>query len=477
MNSIRFSFPSPARSARHFASLAVMAVFLALPATGRDYDPRDFGAVGDGVTLDTAALQRAIDVCARDGGGRVVVSPGTYLSGSLFLKSRVELHVAEGAEIMGSIDPDDYPTRWTRVAGIEMDWPAALINVRHQHHVTLSGAGTINGRGNEYFWPKYWEMQADYSERGLRWVVDYDVGRPILIQVYNSEDIVVRDLNLKLSAFWTCHIVYSQRVHVDGLTVRNNIDGVPEKEGFGPSTDGVNMDSSRDVLVENCDIDCNDDNFTLKAGRDSDGLAVNLPTENIIIRNNIARRGMGMFTIGSETSGSVRNVQVYGNKAIDTTFGLRFKSARNRGGVVEGITIYDNEMLRVRRPVRFELNWFPAYSYGEVLENPADHPPHWEKLAKPVPPEEGLPHFRNIHIRDLVARDCPKTCIQIFGLEGAPIQNVIFENVEIEAAEEPGSINDAENILFKNVRLLTPAGDRLTETKNTRNILWIDEDA
>jgi polygalacturonase len=398
-----------------------LLLLLLLPVSGvlaRDYDVKDFGAIADGSALTTEHLQRAIDVCARDGGGRVVVSPGVYLTGPLFVKSRVEFHVAEGAELRGSIDPADYPALWTRVAGIEMDWPAALINVRNQHHVTLSGKGTINGRGNEHFWPWYWRMNEEYSRKGLRWVVDYDVGRPILIQVYNSEDIVVRDLHLKLSAFWTCHIVYSQRVHVDGLTIRNNIDGVPHREGFGPSTDGVNMDSSRDVLVENCDIDCNDDNITLKAGRDSDGIAVNLPTENIIIRHNIARRGMGMFTVGSETSGSIRNVQVYGNKAIGTIFGIRFKSARNRGGVVEAIDIHDNEMENVRRPIRFELNWYPAYSYGEVLDDPGAHPPHWRKLAEPVPEEQGLPFFRNISIRNLRAVNNPLTCIH--PVDGCP---------------------------------------------------------
>lgn len=454
--------------------LRFLLCFFALPLLAKDYDVRDFGAIADGSALTTPQLQRAIDVCARDGGGRVVVSPGRYLTGSLFLWSHVELHVAEGAELVGSTDPKDYPTVWTRVAGIEMDWPAALINARHQYNVKLSGTGTINGRGNEYFWPLYWEKNAEYTEKGLRWVVDYDVGRPFLIQIYNCEDVEVRDLNLKLSAFWTCHIVYSRRVHVDGLTIRNNIDGVPEKEGFGPSTDGVNMDSSRDVIVENCDIDCNDDNITLKSGRDSDGLLVNLPTENIIIRHNIARRGMGMFTIGSETSGGIRNVQVYGNHAVGTTFGLRFKSAKNRGGVVEGIQIWDNTMENVRRPVRFELNWFPAYSYGEVLEHPEQHPPHWQKLAQPVPEEQGLPSFRNITIRNLTAVKNPKTCIEIFGLEGAPVRNVLFENVTIESAEDPGVIHHAENILFKNVKLITPAGNRLTEQEATANILWQD---
>lgn len=446
----------------------------ALQLVAKDYNVRDFGAINDGSALTTAAIQRAIDVCARDGGGRVIIPEGTYLVSPLFLKSNVEFHVTEDAELRGSIDPDDYPTIWTRVAGIEMDWPAALINVRGRHNVVLSGTGTINGRGNEYFWPWYWEMQEAYSEKGLRWVVDYDVGRPLLIQVYNSEDVTIRDLNLKLSAFWTCHIVYSQNVLVDGLTIRNNIDGVPHKEGFGPSTDGVNMDSSRNVIVQNCDIDCNDDNFTLKSGRDSDGIAVNLPTENIIIRNNIARRGMGMFTCGSETSGSIRNVQVYNNKAIGTIFGIRFKSARTRGGVVEAIDIYDNEMVNVKNPVKFESNWFPAYSYGEVLDDDKTYPDHWYKLAEPVPPEQGLPFFRNITIRNLKVQDCPDEGLEIYGLPDAPVRNIFFENVSIEAVA-PGVISNAENILFKNVTFITPQNQRPTEKNHTANILWLDE--
>jgi polygalacturonase len=442
-------------------------------AWAKDYNIMDFGAVNDTSRLSTSAIQRAIDVCARDGGGRVIVPEGKYLISPLFLKSNVEFHVSEGAELIGSTDPADYPTVWTRVAGIEMDWPAALINVRGRHKVTLSGSGTINGRGNEYFWPWYWEMQKEYSEKGLRWVVDYDVGRPLLIQVYNSEEVVIRDLHLQLSAFWTCHIVYSQNVLVDGLTIRNNIDGVPEKEGFGPSTDGVNMDSSRNVIVQNCDIDCNDDNITLKAGRDSDGIAVNLPTENIIIRNNIARRGMGMFTCGSETSGSIRNVQVYNNKAIGTIFGIRFKSARTRGGVVEAIDIYDNDMERVKNPVKFESNWFPAYSYGEVLDDDKTYPQHWYKLAEPVPPEQGLPFFRNISIRNLTVRDCPDEGLEIYGLPDAPVQNIYFENVSIQAAA-PGVISNAENILLKNVTFDTPQNQRPAEKDYTANILWLD---
>lgn len=444
-----------------------------LPLSAKDYNILDFGAQTDASSLATSAIQRAIDVCARDGGGRVIVPPGNYLISPLFLKSNVELHLTEGATLLGSTNPDDYPTIWTRVAGIEMDWPAALLNVRGRHNVILSGKGTINGQGNAYFWPLYWQRQREYEQKGLRWIVDYDVPRPIIIQVYNSETVTIRDLTLKLSAFWTCHIVYSNDVLVDGLTIRNNIDGIPESLGFGPSTDGVNMDSSRNVIVQNCDVDCNDDNFTLKSGRDSDGLAVNLPTENIIIRNNIARRGMGMFTCGSETSGGIRNVQVYNNKAIGTIFGIRFKSARTRGGIIEAIDIHDNEMINVKNPIKFESNWFPAYSYGQLLNPEKSYPPHWIKLATPVPPDKGLPFFRNISIRNLAVRACPDEGLEIYGLPNAPIRNIFFENITIEA-KAPGVISNAENILFKNVTFSTPLNTRPIEQDHTANICWLD---
>jgi polygalacturonase len=452
--------------------IAFIVLLGALPLSAKDYNVIDFGASNDASVLATSSIQRAIDVCARDGGGRVVVPPGQYLISPLFLKSNVEFHLMQGASLLGSTNPEDYPTVWTRVAGIEMDWLAALINIRGRHNVTLSGNGTINGRGNEYFWPLYWKMQKEYTDKGLRWVVDYDVPRPLIIQVYNSENVVIRDLHLERSAFWTCHIVYSKNILVDGLTIRNNIDGVPEQEGFGPSTDGVNMDSSSDVIVQNCDIDCNDDNITLKSGRDSDGIQVNLPTENIIIRNNIARRGMGMFTCGSETSGSIRNVQVYNNKAIGTIFGIRFKSARTRGGVVEAIDIYDNQMEGVKNPIKFESNWFPAYSYGEVLDDAKDYPPHWYKLAEPVPPSVGLPFFRNISIRNLVVKACPEEGLEIYGLPDAPIRNIYFENVMIEAAS-PGVISNAENIIFRNVSFSTPLQAQPIEKDHTANILWL----
>ena len=165
-----------------------------------------------------------------------------------------------------------YPIMPTRVAGIEMDWPAALINVYQQPNVRISGKGTIDGNG-KIWWDKYWKMRREeYEPKGLRWAVDYDCQRPRLIQIYKSSDVRLEGLTLKRPGFWTVHICYSQQVTVDGVTIRNNT------EARGPSTDGIDIDSSSGVTVQHCDIECNDDAICLKAGRDADGLRVNRPS-------------------------------------------------------------------------------------------------------------------------------------------------------------------------------------------------------
>src|SRR5436190_20989665 len=250
-------------------------------------------ATGDGVTNATKAIQQAIDDCAKGNGGTVSFKPGQYVTGAIFLKSNVYLRVSEGVTLLGSQDDADYPSIPTRVAGIEMKWPAALINVNDAKNVKISGRGTIDGRG-EKWWTKYWALRMQYEPRGLRWASDYDAERVRLMVIWKSSDVAVENLSLKRSGFWTVQVVYSDHVTVDGVKITDN---------KGPSTDGVDIDSSSYVLVQNCDIDNNDDDICLKAGRDSDGLRVNRPTEYVFIRNNITRRGGGVVAFGSETSG------------------------------------------------------------------------------------------------------------------------------------------------------------------------------
>src|SRR5436190_2121685 len=338
-------------------------------------------AVGDGVTNSTRAIQKAIDDCAGRKGGTVSFKPGAYVTGALFLKSNVYLSIPESVTLLGRQDDADYPTLPTRVAGIEMKWPAALINVNDARNVRISGGGTIDGRGQKW-WDKYWALRREYEPRGLRWASDYDAERVRLLVVWRSQDVTLENLNLKRSGFWTVQVVYSDHVTADGLKITDN---------KGPSTDGVDIDSSRYVLVQNCDIDNNDDDICLKAGRDFDGLRVNRPTEYIVVRDNTTRRGGGIVSFGSETSGGIRHVVALNNRGIGTSEGIRFKSAKTRGGFVEDILVRGLKMENVPAPFTFTLNWNPSYSYATIPKDTTNVPAHWIALSTPVtPPARGL---------------------------------------------------------------------------------------
>lgn len=428
----------------------------------RNFSVSDYGSVGDGKALETKAIQMAIDAANESGGGVVSFPRGTYLSGAIFLKSNVELHIGEGVVIRAIQDNREYPEIWTRIAGVEMYWPAALINVYEQENVRITGKGTIDGNG-KYWWDKFWGdpplsggMWVDYNARGLRWALDYDCKRVRAVVVYDSREVLLKDFTVKQSGFWTITMTYSNRVHVDGVVIRNNIDG------YGPSSDGINTDSSSDILVENCDIDCNDDNLCIKAGKDADGLRVNRPAENIVYRNSTTRAGHGLITLGSETSGGMRNIEVYGLKAVGTTMGIRFKSAKVRGGIVENIRFHHIEMENVSFPFHFEMNWYPAYSYPVIPEGiPKDSiPARWIAITNPVqPPERGIPEFRNLYIGDVTVKKA-KQAFYVNAYPEKSIHNLIWENISIEAAE-PGIISYARDWTMNNVTLDVPGSAKI----------------
>ena len=261
----------------------------------------DFSLRQDTMVLSTEPIQRAIDACSRAGGGIVTIKKGYYRTGALFIKGGVNLHLEKGAVLIASEDFTDYPESMTRIAGIEMRWPVGVINFDGVQNAALTGEGMIDCRG-KFCWDKYWEMRKDYVKCGLRWIVDYDAKRIRGIVVSRSKDVSLKGFTLLRTGFWGCQLVYSDHCTVDGIRINNNLGG------HGPSTDGIDIDSSSDILIENAYIDCNDDNICLKAGRDADGLRVNRPTERVVIRNCMAAKGGGLVTIGSETSGGIRNV-------------------------------------------------------------------------------------------------------------------------------------------------------------------------
>lgn len=416
----------------------------------------DFGAHGDGQTISTVAVQSAIDAAATNG-GVVQVPPGTFLTGAIFLKSNVELRLAEGATLLAVTNDAAYPLLWTRIAGIEMEWPAAVVNVYRQHNVKITGAGVIDGNGS-FWWRKFWGddgrsgMLQDYTRRGLRWAVDYDCQRVRAVAFYDSQDVAVRGVTINRSGFWTLTFTYCERVLVDHVTVRANIGG------HGPSSDGIDIDSSRDLLVENCDIDCNDDNICLKAGRDADGLRVNRPTEKVVIRNCVTRGGQGMVTIGSETSGGIRDVEASGLTAVGTKAGVRFKSSGQRGGVVSQIRIHDVQMTNVADPFEFNLDWYPAYSTPRLpTDFPADQiAPHWKILmAAVVPAERGIPEFKDIAFDNITATGAT-TAISASAFKDKPLRDFTWTNVVIDATTA-GKITNAAD--WKTQQLVIRAAD------------------
>jgi polygalacturonase len=418
------------------------------PQSRRVCAANSYGAQGDGATNSTKAIQRAIDTCAGRGGGVVSFKPGQYVTGALFLKSNVNLRVDAGVTLLGSQEDADYPSIFTRVAGIEMKWPAALINVNDARNVKISGAGVIDGQGKKW-WDRYWALRREYEPKGLRWASDYDAERVRLLVVWKSSDVTIENVSLKRSGFWTVQVVYSDHVTVDGIKISDN---------GGPSTDGVDIDSSSHVLVQNCDMDNNDDDICLKAGRDSDGLRVARPTEYIFIRDNITRRGGGIISFGSETSGGIRHVVGLNNRGIGTKEGLRFKSARTRGGYVEDVLIRDTKMENVPLPFTFTLNWNPSYSYATIPQGMTNVPPHWVTLNTPVmPPERGFAEFRRITIEGVEIEGAERI-FTASGLAEKMLRDVKFVNVTARG-KEAGSIEYAQNWTMENVRIWTPNGE------------------
>jgi hypothetical protein len=352
-----------------------------------------------------------------------------------------------------------------------MTWPAALINIRDAHDVTLTGKGTIDGNG-AVWWKVYNDLRAVYTPKGLRWASDYDAKRVRLSLIQNSYNVHFGGgITLKRSGFWTVQVLYSHDVVIDGVTIRNN------EGGRGPSTDGIDIDSSRGIDVSHADIDANDDALCLKSGRDSDGLRVNRPTEDIKIHDSIIRRGAAAITIGSETSGGFHNIEVWNltvpagpNNSVGN--GVLFKSAHTRGGTATDIRIHDLTLENVATPISMTMNWNPSYSYA-VLPPGTDSktmPPYWVPLTTPVSDAQGRPHFSGVHIWNNNATGA-RRAFSVEAYKDAPLTDFKFDHLDIQAASA-GSIADAKDWSFADDKLTIADGSvvRVTDSTNVTGL-------
>lgn len=412
------------------AAAALVPFVLSAAAADRRFLITDFGAKGDGATLNTKAIQSAIEHCATNGGGVVVIPAGTFVSGSIFLRPGVNFAVEKGAVLKGSQDTNDYPWINTRIAGLEMKWPAALVNASNVTGLELGGEGTIDGSG-ERWWKEYWAARAREKD-GLD--PHFKAPRPRLVHLFGAREVAVRDLHLKDSAFWNLQLTYCDGVTVSNLNIR-----APHEPVKAASSDGIDVDSSRNVLIEGCDIECDDDAICLKAGRDADGLRVNRPTENVVVRNCRVGHAAGLVVIGSETSGGIRHVRV-ANCRAEAGCGeiVRFKTRVGRGGVVEDIVYENIEAEGTARVFTFNMDAFSTM---------------WipEEFRAPVPVEQGTPVFRNITVRNLTARNCISAG-SLVGLPASPLRDLTLEDVDI-TARNGFTIRHTTGLRFRNVKV------------------------
>lgn len=322
----------------------------------RDHDIRSYGAEAGDLARTSDAIAAAIDACAGSGGGRVVIPAGTWPTRGIRLKSGVELHVAEGAMLQFSTDPDDFlPLVLSRFEGIECMNYAPPIYAFEAENVALTGPGTIDGQAS---WKNWWnwinredeaintgrnqaqQRLAEMAEQGVpaeqRIMGEGAYLRPSFVQFYRCRNVLIDGLTVKGSPMWIIHPVLCSNVTVRGLVINS----------LGPNNDGCNPEFCRDVLIERCDFTAGDDCIAIKSGRNHDGRNIGVPSENIVVRNCRMRDGHGGVSLGSEASGGIRNIYIRDCRmgGSDLLRALRLKSNSWRGGYIENILFRDVEV-------------------------------------------------------------------------------------------------------------------------------------
>jgi polygalacturonase len=411
----------------------------------RDFDVTKFGAVADGKATNTTAFRVAIAACAQAGGGRVVVPPGKYNTGPIHLRSGVNLHLAEGAEIIFSDVLEDYlPVVLVRVGGIELYNYSPLIYARDCTNIAVTGKGNLNGNAKKWWAWKSSETKLGF-EMGAKGVpVEQRVFgkpefciRPSFLSFVSCTNILLEDFTIGSGPNWTIHPIYCLNTVIRGVKVITD----------GPNNDGVDPDSCVDMLIENCTFDTGDDCVVLKSGYNEDGWRVGRPTENVIMRNCFSKRGHGGLVIGSEMSGDVRNVFMEDCEFEGTDRATRIKSRADRGGVVENIYARNLKVKNMQREVAI-LNMDYTADRNKTI------------VSKP-------PTFRNMQFENITGNGAP-TAILIQGMADSPIENIRFVNMMISSTKGVVA-NFTRGLVFDNVQV-TPANGPIFKLTDAMDI-------
>ncbi|MCD8216156.1 MAG: glycoside hydrolase family 28 protein [Clostridiales bacterium] len=359
------------------------------------YNIKDFGAKADGVTKATEAIRAAFAKCKEDGGGTVFVPCGKYLTGPVYLEDNTELNLEAGAELIFSDDISDYKVVTSRWEGVKRECYESCINAYGKTNISITGRGTLNGNGR-----KWWDIFLDGAN---------EYPRPKLIAPYECEHVLIQGVFLTNSPSWTINTILCNNVTVDTVSIKNPADS--------PNTDGIDPESCRNVHISNCHIDVGDDCIAIKAG--TEDTAERVSCENITITNCTMCHGHGGVVLGSEMSGDVKYVTISNCVFEGTERGIRLKSRRGRGGVIQDIRVNNIIMNKVHCP--FIANLY--YNCGPKGEEEFV----WDKNPRPV--TKDTPVYRRLNFSNITCREASASAGFFYGLAEKYVEDCSFEDV------------------------------------------------
>ena len=452
-----------------------------------------FGARNDGLYLNTISINNAIDECSKKGGGVVVIPPGLWLTGPLVLKSNVNLHLQKNALLQFTDDLTQYKLVAGNWEGLPQMRNQSPVSATNAENIAITGYGIIDGNGDAWRMVKKDKLTASQwksllasggvlnedkkiwypSEKSLAgsklknpgvisadktpefYETVKDFLRPNLLVLTRCKKILLEGVTFQNSPAWCLHPLMSENLTVRNITVKN--------PWYAQNGDGIDIESCKNVLIENSVFDVGDDGICIKSGRDAEGRKRAMPTQDVVIRNCTVYAAHGGFVIGSEMSGGAKNIYVEDCTFIGTDIGLRFKTTRGRGGIVENIFIKNIAMKDIiGEAILFDMYYAaqdPVPLAGEKRE-----PPRIEEL----PVTEETPQFRNIHIRNVICNGAARA-IFIRGLPEMNVKNIVLEDMVLQA-EEGLDMTEGSHISIKNVKLITKETNPVMNIHNSRHI-------
>jgi polygalacturonase len=440
---------------------------------------KDYGAVNDGITSNTKAFAAAIDEVVKKGGGTVVIPEGFWLTGPIVLKSNVNLYSEKGALVRFTSDYNEYPLVQTSYEG-ETAWRAmSPINAEGAENIAITGEGIFDGNGDawrplkknnivESRWRRYLSNGGSLSEDKTTWYPfesaykrnrnalpsgqmtqkeAEDIKgflRPVMLSLIKCKGILIDGVTFQNPPAWTLHPLLSESIIIRNIKIHN--------EEWQSNADALDLESCKNAVIYNCTFDAGDDAICMKSGRDAEGRKRGVPTENVIISNCTVYKGHGGFVVGSEMSGGVRNIKVSHCTFIGTDNGLRFKSTRGRGGIVENIYLSDINMVDIERDAILYDLYYAVRDKSNTAVPSAD---------------ESTPQFRNIFMKNIVCKGANRA-ILFQGLPEMNLENILIENAVLETRSGI-YCSDANNITMKNLKILTKSFP-VIDINNAKNI-------